>query len=384
MPGGRLSHFAARRRFSRHAPTQRIPKSFLFVVIFVVVRFAFKWISSSQRTLYYTYSLVNKFTFINFELHRTFCVINWKKMESRARNAFVLLTIVFAFALQCVSAADVSTPIVNPPAPNNSASGLSAAVTPAPVNPAASPAASPAPVGVLPPSEDIAKTESAPLTNNNVSKHIVEIEVYYEALCGDSVQFVSNQLLPTFNKLSKFINVTFIPFAQGNISTNTDNSLNLTCRRSGECDADKVHACGIHKIKDSEQLIKFVNCSLTEGFNNSKKIVPIDVCGKNSNIDSAVITDIINCANNTESNPWLQEYMKKSSAAHVISVPKVIINKNSTEDFASTVPFMNAVCKQIPVELQPEDCKTIPSGSDTLVVGVLPILIGAFYFIKMI
>jgi len=61
-----------------------------------------------------------------------------------------------------------------------------------------------------------------------------------------------------------------------------------------------------------------------------------------------------------------------------------LINKNSTEDFSTTVTFMNAVCKQIPVELQPEDCKTIPSGSDTLVVGVLPIIIGAFYFIKMI
>lgn len=61
-----------------------------------------------------------------------------------------------------------------------------------------------------------------------------------------------------------------------------------------------------------------------------------------------------------------------------------LIHKNSTEDFASTVAFINAVCKQIPVQSQPEDCKTVPSGSDTLVVGVLPIIIGVFYFIRMI
>lgn len=61
-----------------------------------------------------------------------------------------------------------------------------------------------------------------------------------------------------------------------------------------------------------------------------------------------------------------------------------LIHKNSTEDFASTVPFINAVCKQIPADLQPADCKTVPSGSDALVVGVLPIIIGAFYFIRMI
>jgi len=74
-------------------------------------------------------------------------------MESRTRNTFVLLTVVFA--LQCVSAEFTS--VVNP------------AAKPA-ANPAAKPAANPAPV-VLSPSDNIAKTESAPLTNNvSVSK----------------------------------------------------------------------------------------------------------------------------------------------------------------------------------------------------------------------
>lgn len=121
--------------------------------------------------------------------------------------------------------------------------------------------------------------------------------------------------MPTFKKLNKFINVTFIPFAQGNVSlkkfnnqfinlfsfllcfvihlnvvcvtqyycycfqitVNPDQSLNITCKRDGECAADRVHACGIHKIKDSEQLIKFVNCSLSEGYNSPNKTVPIDL-----------------------------------------------------------------------------------------------------------
>jgi len=61
-----------------------------------------------------------------------------------------------------------------------------------------------------------------------------------------------------------------------------------------------------------------------------------------------------------------------------------LIHKNSTQDYSSAVLFMNAVCNQIPDELQPEDCKTINNGSDTLVIGVLPIIIGAFYFIKLI
>lgn len=60
------------------------------------------------------------------------------------------------------------------------------------------------------------------------------------------------------------------------ITINTNKTAILKCKRDFECAADKVHACGIHKINDSEQLIKFVNCSLTEGFNSSNKTVPIE------------------------------------------------------------------------------------------------------------
>lgn len=53
------------------------------------------------------------------------------------------------------------------------------------------------------------------------------------------------------------------------------------------------------------------------------------------------------------------------------------------EDFKST-NLMKAVCTKINGKDLPEDCKAIVSGSDNLVVGVLPIIIGAFYIIKMI
>lgn len=46
----------------------------------------------------------------------------------------------------------------------------------------------------------------------------ISIEVFYESLCSDSVNFVQNQLVPVYNKLNKFLNVSFIPFGQGNVS----------------------------------------------------------------------------------------------------------------------------------------------------------------------
>ncbi|KAF0770192.1 GILT-like protein 1 [Aphis craccivora] len=216
-----------------------------------------------------------------------------------------------------------------------------------------------------------------------MNTQLINIEVYYEALCKDSVNFVSKELLPVYNKLNKFINVTLIPFAQGNITINTDKTVNVTCRRDGECNADKVHACGINKIKESEKLIKFVNCSLTEGFNSPNKTIPIEVCGKNSSIDNNTITDITECANNTETwSTLLQNYKNMSSSANVTTVPKILVNK-VPEDFTS-INLMKVVCKKINDKDLPEECKSIVSGSDNLVVGVLPIIIGAFYIIKMI
>lgn len=46
---------------------------------------------------------------------------------------------------------------------------------------------------------------------------ILSIDVYYEAMCIDSVDFVSKQLIPVYENLNKHINVTFIPFALGNV-----------------------------------------------------------------------------------------------------------------------------------------------------------------------
>jgi len=295
-------------------------------------------------------------------------------MENRTRNTFVFLTIVFGIALQCILAEDAKI--------SESPHSANPSESPAPVNPVH---------GDVPAvhAENNAKTESqnsnSSVTNNNSSTQHINIEVYYEALCKDSVDFVSKQLLPVYNKLNKFINVTFIPFAQGNITQNTtDKTYIFTCRRDGECAADKVHACGINKIKDSEKLIKFVNCSLTEGYNSPNKTVPIEVCGKNSSIDNSIVNEITECANSTDAwLTWFQNYKNMSISANVTNVPKILINKVPTEDITLN-NLMKVVCKQINANDMPTDCSPFVSGSDKLAVGVLPIIIGAFYIIKMI
>lgn len=54
-----------------------------------------------------------------------------------------------------------------------------------------------------------------------------------------------------------------------------NNATVYTCPRGKEeCDADRVHACAIAHISNPASILKFVNCSLVEGFKN--KSVPIE------------------------------------------------------------------------------------------------------------
>lgn len=60
------------------------------------------------------------------------------------------------------------------------------------------------------------------------------------------------------------------------ITVDKENNTTINCSRQGECDADKVHACGIDKIKDADKLAKFVTCALVDGYNSKNKSVPIE------------------------------------------------------------------------------------------------------------
>ena len=40
----------------------------------------------------------------------------------------------------------------------------------------------------------------------------VQIQVYYETLCPDSIDFISQQLYPTYQNLGKYLNIEFVPF----------------------------------------------------------------------------------------------------------------------------------------------------------------------------
>ena len=50
----------------------------------------------------------------------------------------------------------------------------------------------------------------------------IDVNLYYEALCPGCMNFVLNELYPTYQKLNKYINIKLFPY--GNTRMETDNS----------------------------------------------------------------------------------------------------------------------------------------------------------------
>lgn len=68
----------------------------------------------------------------------------------------------------------------------------------------------------------------------------------------------------------------------------------------------------------------------------------------------------------------------------LISYVVYLILKVPTEEKLTSDIFMKAICILIAKKDLPTECEGTDSGSETLVVGILPLLICAFYFIKLI
>lgn len=54
--------------------------------------------------------------------------------------------------------------------------------------------------------------------NDKSDRTIVNVDVYYESLCGDSMRFITSQLVPSYPDLKQHLHVTFIPYGKATVS----------------------------------------------------------------------------------------------------------------------------------------------------------------------
>ncbi|XP_050521431.1 GILT-like protein 1 [Daktulosphaira vitifoliae] len=221
--------------------------------------------------------------------------------------------------------------------------------------------------------------ETSKPNENPSSPAKITVQVFYEGHSVDSKKFIKEQLIPTNKALNEYMDIKLMPFALGHIQNQNTTEYTLTCGsdKSNNCIEDKVHACAI-SLLDQNKTLDFINCTmlLEEADVNEK----IKKCGNDIKLDSDVISGISNCVNKD-----FYALLKKDETAHIEAniktVPTVFIANNNTEDTAELAKsdLKKAVCESIP-EPKPSQCST--SGADAIIAGMLPLLIGAYFFIK--
>ena len=94
----------------------------------------------------------------------------------------------------------------------------------------------------------------------------VRVDIYYEALCTDSIMFIKSQLWPVFKTLYPTGIVTLNLYAYGNTEETLQNGLyKFTCQHGAlECTLDTIETCVDNIYKKPEKIIPYVYCVADE------------------------------------------------------------------------------------------------------------------------
>ncbi|XP_031617056.1 GILT-like protein 1 [Contarinia nasturtii] len=204
----------------------------------------------------------------------------------------------------------------------------------------------------------------------------VPLTVYYEALCPDSVRFITDQLYPTKQSpLGRYIDVTLIPFGKASFKTEGSDVL-FTCQHGpNECYGNKVQACAIQHIqvnsyqnsKTKESLtLDYVKCLMQTWITFKDNVYPGARCAKELQLANWNVIE--ECANSTEGSKLLQDYGVRTQQLNppLDSVPTIVFNHQTDKDLheLGLRDLQSAACRAMR-EPKPHECSLLPGGAAT-------------------
>ncbi|XP_071449858.1 GILT-like protein 1 [Hetaerina americana] len=93
----------------------------------------------------------------------------------------------------------------------------------------------------------------------------VNVSLYYESLCPDSVRFVINQLQPTWQSMAPYMNIRFIPFGKSASGKYSDGTIVFFCQHGPkECSGNKMQSCALSLLSTQDSQVQFVTCVMSK------------------------------------------------------------------------------------------------------------------------
>uniref|UniRef100_T1J742 Micro-fibrillar-associated protein 1 C-terminal domain-containing protein n=1 Tax=Strigamia maritima TaxID=126957 RepID=T1J742_STRMM len=185
------------------------------------------------------------------------------------------------------------------------------------------------------------------------SSKAVQIDVYYESLCPDSVKFITKQLWPAYQKLSSIISLQLVPYGKASYHRNGDDWI-FTCQHGPEeCKGNIVQACAIHLHPQTDKNLQFVNCAMSSKYPPNAG----QSCAESSELNWSQISD---CIDSTEGKDVLHEMGVKTEnlQPRLTFVPWIVVNGKTSPEIldAALTDLQGLICKSYAGPEVPPPC----------------------------
>ncbi|XP_014599257.1 PREDICTED: gamma-interferon-inducible lysosomal thiol reductase-like [Polistes canadensis] len=162
---------------------------------------------------------------------------------------------------------------------------------------------------------------------------LVNVHVYYESLCGDSMRWIRDQLVPSYTSLKKYLKITLIPYGKATQTRESETGLwHFSCQHgSSECLGNKAQACAIHAIESDYQenerqgqIVNLIGCTMSDRYPPSA----VETCATKQNLKEETRTRISECIKSSLADDLLAANGDKTWALNppLSFVPTIIIN----------------------------------------------------------
>jgi len=181
----------------------------------------------------------------------------------------------------------------------------------------------------------------------------VKVDVYFEALCPDSKDFIVNQLMPLYDNpdFKDRLDITLVPFGKASFKE-VNGELQFTCQHGvNECISNTYLSCSL-KMYSLDQSLRYTNCIM-------KETLPQDHLETCANKLSLNYGDLKACKEDQSKGPqYLKENGNKtfSLKPKLVFVPSVVINgKFERKEIPEILgDFKKVVCSKL--QDKPKSC----------------------------
>ncbi|XP_053558915.1 gamma-interferon-inducible lysosomal thiol reductase [Bombina bombina] len=156
----------------------------------------------------------------------------------------------------------------------------------------------------------------------------VQVELYYECLCGGCRNFLCFQLFPTWLMLNEIMNVTLVPYGNA-MEKNVSGKWEFECQHGPEeCVGNLMEACLMYYLKDIGSYFPVIFC-MESSSNVTKALEPCL-----SVYSDLPVQKVLECVNGDLGNNLMHQNALRTEGLNPPHsfVPWIVINGKYTEE----------------------------------------------------